>query len=341
MQPVPAKAVSCTSFGCLYWNDRAVQATVVGSGVVGLTTAITLQSAGWQVRVLSAAPIEALTSHLAAAVWFPTHAGPPVAVARWGAHTFEVLAAQARQPGSGVVMRESLTLYRHAPEVPAWAAAVRELRPARAAELPTGYTHGFRFVVPLVEMPVHLPWLVAQFRTAGGTIRVVSITSLEEVVDDGWSELVVNCAGLAARELAADPTVYPVRGQIVRVTNPGLTMSMRDEFHPAGRAYIHPRTDDCILGGTLDEHRWDTGIDHVQAESILARCTELEPRLVDARVLEHVVGLRPARPTVRVEESATGSGRARLLHNYGHGGSGVTLGWGCALDLAALAASTR
>jgi len=316
-----------------------MRATVVGSGVAGLTTAINLQRAGWQIRVLSAAPIEALTSHLAAAVWFPTHAGPPEAVARWGAQTFEVLAGQALEPGSGVVMRESLALYRFAPGRPYWAAAVRDLRPAGPAELPAGYTHGLRFVVPLVQMPVHLPWLVGLFRTAGGTIRVVQITSLDEVLEDGWSELVVNCTGLAARELADDPSVYPVRGQIVRVSNPGLPMSMRDEHHPAGRAYLHPRTGDCILGGTLDEHRWDTDVDPIEAESILARCRQLEPRLVDAEVLEHVVGLRPARPTVRVEESATGPGQARLLHNYGHGGSGITLGWGCAQDIATLAAS--
>lgn len=314
-----------------------MQATVVGSGVVGLTTAITLQRAGCEVRVLSAAPIESLTSHLAAAVWFPTHAGPPDAIARWGVHTFEVLAGLAGQPGSGVVMRESLALYRTAPPVPAWAAGVRDLRPATAQELPAGYAYGLRFAVPLVEMPVHLPWLVGLFEAAGGLVRIVRIASLDEVLDDGWSELVVNCTGLAARELANDPSVYPVRGQIVRVSNPGLTLSMRDEQHPAGRAYIHPRTEDCILGGTLDEHRWDTEVDLAEAESILARCEQIEPRLAGAEVLEHVVGLRPARPTVRVQESPTGPGRARLLHNYGHGGSGVTLGWGCAEDVLRLA----
>jgi D-amino-acid oxidase len=46
------------------------------------------------------------------------------------------------------------------------------------------------------------------------------------------------------------------------------------------------------------------------------------------------VGLRPVRPSVRLEAEALGGGR-RLLHNYGHGGAGVTLSWGCALDVTA------
>lgn len=316
-----------------------MRATVVGSGVVGLTTAITLQRNGWQVRVLTAAPIESLTSHLAAAVWFPTQAGPPEAVARWGRQTFDELARLADQAGSGVLMRESLALYRAVPPVPDWVASVRELRPAQSSELPAGYTYGLRFVVPLVEMPIHLPWLVGRFRTGGGTVGLIRISALDEVLEDGWSELVVNCTGLAARELAGDPSVYPVRGQIVRVTNPGLTLSLRDEHHPAGRAYIHPRTEDCILGGTLDAHRWDTEVDAGEAAAILARCREIEPALEAADVLEHIVGLRPARPTVRVEESETRPGQPRLLHNYGHGGSGITLGWGCAADIATIAAS--
>ena len=49
---------------------------------------------------------------LAAAVWFPTHAGPPDRVAAWGRDSYEVLANQAASGVPGVVMRESLVLYR-------------------------------------------------------------------------------------------------------------------------------------------------------------------------------------------------------------------------------------
>ena len=88
---------------------------VLGVGAVGLTTAIRLLEAGCDVRVVTAASIEATTSYMSAGIWFPTHVGPPALVARWGRRTFEVLAAHARDSIPGVVMRESLALYRQPP----------------------------------------------------------------------------------------------------------------------------------------------------------------------------------------------------------------------------------
>jgi D-amino-acid oxidase len=155
------------------------------------------------------------------------------------------------------------------------------------------------------------------------------VSSLGEL-SDGWTDAVVNCPGLGARELVGDLSVYPVRGQIVRVTNPGLSLSVRDEYHPAGRAYVHPRTGDCILGGTLDEHQWDTEVDLATAEAIIARCTSIVPGLAGAEILGHIVGLRPGRPEVRLEEDLADAAGVRIVHNYGHGGAGITLSWGCA-----------
>lgn len=323
--------------GC---HDRWVRVVVVGAGISGLSCARLLLRAGYEVTVVSGDPLNRTTSYLAAAVWFPTAAGPPEAVARWGARTYDVLAKQAQARVPGVVMRESLVLFRDAHgepgPLPAWAAAVGEVRAARPEELPPGYGRGLRFAVPLVEMPTYLPHLHEQVM-GGGRHVVRRVAGLDEVLDLA-PDLVVNAAGLAAGELVGDDTVFPVRGQIVRVSNPGLTLSVRDEEHPGGRAYVHPRSNDCILGGTLEVGNWDTEPDPAETEAILERCTDIAPALVDARVIESVAGLRPGRPEVRLELD-TELLPIPVVHNYGHGGAGITVSWGCAHDVAGIVAT--
>jgi D-amino-acid oxidase len=316
-------------------TSRARRATVVGAGIVGLAAASRLQDRGWAVTVVADRPTEGSTSHLAAAVWFPTRAAPRDHVLAWGAATYTELADQARRGVPGVLMRESLALYREDPGEPWWAPAVPDLRPARPDELPPGYPHGLRFAVPLVEMPVHLPWLTGHVAARGARFVRRHLTGLDEAASG--TDLVVAAPGLAARTLVPDDQVVPVRGQIVRVTNPGLDLSVRDEAHPGGRAYVHPRTDDVILGGTLEEGVWDPTPDPAEAAAIVARCTDLVPALAGARVLGTVVGLRPARPTVRLEPGVLADGTP-VIHDYGHGGSGITLAWGCADEVAEYAA---
>src|SRR4051812_4457494 len=300
-----------------------VRVVVLGAGIVGLTAAVRLLEAGARVEVVAAGGPETTTSWLAAAVWYPTYVGPPVDVARWGRDTYEMLARQAADGVPGVRTLESLALYRRPPENAPWMDAVGAIRPARTAELPPGYAHGLRFAVPLVEMPLHLPWLAGVVERLGGTLHRQRVRSLSELCGPDV-DVLVNCSGLAARDLAGDPSVVPVRGQIVRVTNPGLTLSVRDEQHPLGRAYVHPRRADCILGGTLDVDRWDTEPDPAITDSILRRCRDLVPQLAAAEVLEHVVGLRPGRPEVRLEEDERSPSGTRIVHDYGHGGGGGT-----------------
>ena len=64
----------------------------------------------------------------------------------------------------------------------------------------------------------------------------------------------------------------------------------------------------------------------------------LVPELADATVIDHVAGLRPARdggPRVAEQPNGLRTGQ-RLIHNYGHGGAGVTMSWGCADEIVRL-----
>jgi D-amino-acid oxidase len=315
---------------------RKFDVVVVGGGVVGLTTAALLQQRGRSVCVLSADPPERTTSNLAAAVWYPTGFSEHHQVLHWARRTLEVFSELAGDPHSGVLMRESIMLLRRPAGTPWWAEAVGRVERMSLQELWPPYVGGYRFVVPLVEMPLYLPWLLGQFISSGGVFEQRAVESLQEAATNG--EIVLNCSGLRARTLCGDKTLVPVRGDVVRVVNPGLRVSVRDEDNPKGRTYVHPRTHDCILGGTSEPGEWDTTPDPSKAAAIVERCTQVVPELDGAEVLEHHVGLRPSRPDgVRLELDTAAPGGSRLIHNYGHGGAGVTLSWGCAEEAAALA----
>jgi D-amino-acid oxidase len=76
----------------------SVDITVVGAGVIGLTTALTLEERGHNVRVVATGTDDATTSAVAGACWFPYRAGPPDRVAAWAAVTrgwFDALTSHA------------------------------------------------------------------------------------------------------------------------------------------------------------------------------------------------------------------------------------------------------
>ncbi|MBA2712408.1 MAG: FAD-binding oxidoreductase [Rubrobacteraceae bacterium] len=302
-------------------------AVVVGCGVIGLTAAISLREAGLEVGIVTAGLPPSTTSSVAAAIWYPYKAYPEDRVLSWGSRTYEVFEGLSDFPETGVLMRAGVELWHKKVHDPWWAEAVPRVRRCYEDELPPGYTDGHAFTAPVVEMPIYLTYLMDRFVAAGGSVEQRALSSLEEVAGD--ARVVVNCVGLGARDLMGDASMQPIRGQIVRVRNPGLDRFALDEENPEGVTYIVPRSNDCILGGTADEGEWDLEPDPETASGILRRCTKLEPRLAGAEVLEHKVGLRPGRQEIRLE-AEEGPNDAILIHNYGHGGSGVTLSWGCA-----------
>ncbi|MBA2528782.1 MAG: FAD-binding oxidoreductase [Euzebyales bacterium] len=303
------------------------EALVVGAGVSGLSVAVRLLEAGWDVRLWAdKLPVDT-TSGVAAAIWYPYRAYPEERVLAWGARSLAVFTELAHDPATGVDLREGLEVAREPLRDPWWAPAVPALRHARTEELPARYADGLVFRVPVVEMPVYLRWLEGRVSQLGGHIQQRRVRSLREPAE--VAPVVVDCAGLGARELVPDPAVTPIRGQVVRVRNPGLTRFLLDESDPEGVTYVVPRRGDVVLGGTAQEGESELRPDPATATAILRRCTALEPRLAGAEILEHRVGLRPGRPAVRLEAEDLAGG-TRVVHDYGHGGAGVTLSWGCA-----------
>jgi D-amino-acid oxidase len=314
---------------------------VVGAGVVGLSCAVRLAEAGIEVNVLARdLPLET-TSAAGGGLWLPHPCDPPDDVVRWARATSAELVrlADEKEPrnGSGgvrVLPGTLLQRFRPAPE-PAWSHPLADVVQLTPVHQPApGHAFGHRLIVPVVHMPKYLEYLVQRLVTASGTLTRFPLAALPT------RGIVVNCTGTAARALACDPTVRPVRRQIVLLADPGLGEWWYDN-DPEHLAYVLPRGTDVVVGGGALDDCWDTTPDEATARRLVRQAVELVPALSGAPVLGHRVGLHPVRPSVRleVERHPTPDDPDHVrVHCYGHGGSGLTLSWGCAEDVAHLVA---
>ncbi len=160
--------------------------------------------------------------------------------------------------------------------------------------------------------------------------RTATVTDLAGVAPE--ADVIVNCTGLGAQHLLGDGSLVPVRGQIVVVEQVGLTEWLLADTDPELSTYVVPRERTIVLGGTAEVGKTSLEPDTATAQGIRDRCVALLPAVAPARIIGHRVGLRPTRPAVRLERDQLSSGQP-VVHNYGHGGAGWTLSYGCAADV--------
>lgn len=308
-----------------------MQIVVIGAGVSGLSSALRLVEAGHAVQIWARERPPGTTSAVAAAIWYPYRATPLDRVLAWAGVTFREFLRLSADPSTGIVMRDGLELFRGPVDDPPWALLVPGFRRAARDELPPGYADGYAMRLPVIDMSLYLGWLEEQVLAAGAGLTERTVESLGEI--RGVADLVVNCTGLGARNLCHDGELFGVRGQITVVEAAAVSQFRLDD---ATVTYIIPRLHDVVLGGTAEEHVYDTRIDEASAASIREHCGRLITTVSTAPVRAHKVGIRPCRTTVRLElESLDGQ---PIVHNYGHGGAGVTLSWGCADEVVSLCA---
>lgn len=309
---------------------------IIGAGVSGLTTGVALLEAGHPVRLV-AEEVPGVTSLAAGAMWGPYLVEPWERVRDWSLASLSAFEALSDDPAAGVRMVSGVEAARTRVPAPPWSGLLPNFRTCAPDELPVGFAGGYRFTVPLIDMPVYLQYLLDRFQQAGGVVERATIQSLNAVEH---ASAIINCAGLAGGDLAGDPGVQPIRGQHVVVKNPGITeFFSEDTGLSPDLLCIYPHGETVVLGGSAVDGEGDLQYDPETAQAIVDRCAEIEPALATAQVIAHRVGARPTRVEVRVEAERLANG-ATVFHNYGHGGSGVTLSWGCAGEIAALVAAT-
>lgn len=296
--------------------------TVAGAGVSGLTTAIVLQRAGHDVQVVAEQPGLETTSGAAGAIWLPVRITPGGEEFRWALRSYQVLteiAGTHREAGVDVVRACEVVEDEGRPW---WGDAVEGLELIPGSALYPPAKQFWSFLAPRVEPAMYMPWLEQQLSRPVSYRRVANFDELE-------GEVVVNCTGLGARALCDDEELVGVLGQTVIVEPGTLRMDtfIGDERDQSAIFYAIPRRAEVVLGGcrTPVAGEKPPPPDPALREEILARCRAAgyEP----GEVIGERTGLRPVRERVRVEREG------RVVHNYGHGGAGYTLSWGCAEEV--------
>src|SRR5262245_13104440 len=196
---------------------------IVGAGVSGLTCGVVFAERGYRTAIFAKDIGQQTTSSVAAAVWFPYHVEPTERVIPLALETYEVLLGLARSPETGVSVIESQQFLRIGEiEIPDWAipmgasvipsevegsrSAALKLpprdpsTPLRSAQDDHQFKSGFSLRTPLTDTTIYLDYLTARYRKAGGEIHAnIGFEKLEDV--DRKFDLVINCAGIGAREL--------------------------------------------------------------------------------------------------------------------------------------------
>ncbi|KAL2262418.1 hypothetical protein VTK26DRAFT_1412 [Humicola hyalothermophila] len=227
-----------------------------------------------------------------------------------------------------------------------------------------GLNWAYRHQAPVVDTDTAMGFLMDVVRRKRATLETRNIKQdlhlqERELMDDFGADIIVNASGLGARVLANDSQIFPVRGAVRRMkftrrknaakvpgheeasafleSNAVLLPAQYDQKkQPSKTVFIVPRNSETIVvGSIIQRNNWDLGLTTTspEVEAMWERATKLVEALStrdeDERPLAQ--GLRPfSHSNVRVSADNRTTA-CRVVHNYGHGGSGWTLAVGCAL----------
>lgn len=345
---------------------------VIGTGVSGLTTALCLRQRGFRVRAVGEKFAPQVTSVVAGALWeWPPavcgyhHDQRSLSRSKdWCMTSYDIFDQLAADPASGVFMR-AVNFYFRRPVLESLRDREKmlelkdrvrgfehtpELITRNAVSDGIGLRDAYAHLAPMVDTDRYMAWLLERVREAGVEVeqgRIDGVLADQEAALKAryGVDAIVNCAGLGARELAPE-YMYPLRGALVRMKNDGRRfpritqahcVSHDEERNEQDIVFIVPRgADMLVLGGLAEPDEWglDIGLDYPPIRDMYERCMEFLPVLRDGELDPNErtrAGLRPfRRANVRLDVQEGTS----IVHNYGHGGAGVTFSWGCALEVA-------
>jgi D-amino-acid oxidase len=253
------------------------ECAVLGSGVVGLSTARLLQQRGFAVTIYAKDLPPNTTSNVAGGLWkpvslFDSAIAPPgfqdqfVRAARFSHRYFQGFVGDdygVRWIPLYSLDEEDVDPLSHS--LRPIADLFPEAKSLNRAEYPFPTAHAFRCWTMLIEPPVYLNALMRDFQIAGGRIVVRDFENAESIASLKES-VIVNCTGLGAGTLFGDSELVPIKGQLAfLLPQPEVNYCT---IGP-GDLYMFPRRDGILLGGTHEQGVWTLDPDPAETDRIV------------------------------------------------------------------------
>lgn len=345
------------------------KALVIGAGVTGLTTALKLKEQGFDVLIIADKFAPNITSCVAGALWeWPPavcgYHGAPRSLERsklWCMDSYREFKILAGIKNSGVYLRDVLFFFKKPlEELPLHSSKMEELALkvdgfVRNKDLirekgisNIGIADAYKHMAPMIDTDQYMHYLTSRVLEVGCQIKTEKVEGniIREEADllrKYNCSLIVNCTGLGSIDIG--PNMYPLRGSLIRLKDPERTIKeafciAHDETqNMQDIVFIVPRGNNIlVVGGTAEENQWNTKLDfrYKPIREMYKRNADFLPQLTSLEIDEEPVrtGLRPFTKDNVCLERTPGT---KIIHNYGHGGAGVTLSWGCAQEVSNLA----
>ncbi len=260
-------------------------AAVLGSGVVGLSTARLLQESGFAVTIYSKDLPPNTTSNVAGGWWYPVTLcdGQFVTAAfneqfakacKYAFERYQTMVGShygVRWSPSYQLSHKAFHTTGDFGRQGAVGSLTPEFRDLTETQTPfRGFEYVRSFDTMLIEPPVYLPAMMDEFRIAGGKVEVRELRDPGDVASLP-EKLVFNCTGLGAKALFNDAELTPVKGQLTfLLPQPEVEYSVVY----GGGLYMFSRTDGVLLGGTHDEGNWSLAVDIEVRDQIVAKQKE-------------------------------------------------------------------